>query len=557
MKTPAHGHRKDRFNDYPHFRQLWLQVVMALLAVAIIPLVILSRGMSAYGESMLKKNILQSLQTQAVSHRDSIDRFLEERSADLALILEQGLELRLEAEGGLEAVFEALSRRAPYFEDLGLLDGAGRHLAHVGPFQLTSRVYGDAQWFKAVMDRGVYISDVFMGFRLVPHFVIAVHRTVAGKDRILRATVDARHFCRLVSDFGGESGADAFLVDRAGRYQTRPPDGGRIMARSGIDPGKIYAGVRSETVGDILRLTVWLGRVPWLCVVQVRTADAMASLYKARRVMAYALGLSAALIVLTVVLTTNRLVSLLEGDRLRIGRLDRQLRRSSYLAASMEVAQDFFGELRDIQANIDASLAWMAERAGTAPGDDDLSRGLAEIRTQNARGRRSLTVLTDFIRPREALVRPVELNGLMDDLAEVLAESLRRRRITLRRDLPETAVTIRSDGAKLRQVFLHLLQNAMAAVESDGTIDVSVTEADAGATVTLSDSGPGIDPKDAERIFEPLFTTRRDGTGLGLAICRDILTELGGTLNLDARPGNGAAFTVFLPAALPAVPKTA
>ncbi|MBI9085774.1 MAG: hypothetical protein JEZ11_19405 [Desulfobacterales bacterium] len=551
MKIASGRNTATRFNDYPHFRQLWIQVVMALLAVAIIPLIILSRGMYAYGESMLRKNILQSLKAQVVDHRDAIDRFLEERTLDLALILDNSQGLRLSEAGTLETVFGSLQRRLPCFQDLGIIDGQGRHLAYVGPFHLETRNYGKADWFAAVMDQGVYISDVFMGFRLEPHFIIAVRQMRNDGVRILRATVDARYFHSRVSGLGGHERADAFLLDRAGHYQTRPRTGRRLMALSGIDVGDPFQGVRSETVGETIRLTTWLARVPWLCVVQVRMPEAFAPLHKARTVMAYALGLSAALIVLTVVLTTNRLVALLESKRLSIGRLDRQLRRSSFLASSMDLSQGFFSELRDIQANIDASLAWTRDRAGRHGADEIQTEGLEQIRSENDRGRKALESLTAFVRPTEAMVSPVELNGLMDELVAVLSGELRRRRIRIDRDPQGKEITVRSDRAKLRQVFLNLMQNAVAAVDTDGVISISMHGSPQGAAVTLVDSGSGIDPKDSQRIFEPLFTTRRDGTGLGLSICRDIMAELGGSVTVDARPDPGAVFTVTIPREIP------
>ena len=548
---------KSRFNDFPHFRQLWFQVVMALMAVALIPLLILSRGMSAYGESMLRKSIRQSLETQVVSHRESIDHFLAERIQDLNLILDNGLGRDLAATGVIDKVFLSLQRQKPCFQDLGLLDGQGRHLAYVGPFHLENRNYRQADWFRGVQEKGVYVSDVFMGFRLEPHFVIAVRKGLGGGARILRATVDARYFNTLVAGMASFKEADAFLVDRRGLFQTRSRSERRLMSPSGVTPEGHFEGVRSETVAGFIRLTTWQTQVPWLCVVQIRRSEAFAPLGKARTVMIYALGLSAVLIGLTVVLTTNRLVSMLERDRLNIGQLDRQLRRTSYLAASMELTQGIFSEWRDIQANTDATLAWMREQARGDPGCLPLAAGLDEIRSQNDRGRKTLETLTDFIRPSESVVSPVELNGLVDELVAVHEGELRRRRIEVQRETFRGRIVVRSDRAKLKQVFLNLMQNAVAAVDKDGQITIAVTESDPGVRVIFTDTGPGVAPKDARRIFKPLFTTKPDGTGLGLSICRDIMNALGGTVDVESRPGQGGVFTAVIPPVMPPVSKKA
>ena len=60
--------------------------------------------------------------------------------------------------------------------DLGVIDSDGRHLAYIGPYDLMSKNYSEALWFREVMQKGIYISDMFMGFRQEPHFVIAVVR---------------------------------------------------------------------------------------------------------------------------------------------------------------------------------------------------------------------------------------------------------------------------------------------------------------------------------------------------------------------------------------------
>ena len=60
--------------------------------------------------------------------------------------------------------------------DLGLIDQEGRHLAYVGPYDLMDKNYSEAIWFKKVMEQGIYISDMFTGFRKVPHFIIAITR---------------------------------------------------------------------------------------------------------------------------------------------------------------------------------------------------------------------------------------------------------------------------------------------------------------------------------------------------------------------------------------------
>src|SRR5262249_8891637 len=120
----------------------------------------------------------------------------------------------------------------------------------------------------------------------------------------------------------------------------------------------------------------------------------------------------------------------------------------------------------------------------------------------------------------------------------------------------------------LRQVTLNLLLNALDSVPDEGTVSVEVGSGKragfsdegrlnpvAGVFLTVADNGHGLPSADAERIFEPFFSTKETGRGLGLAICRGIVESHGGWIEATNRPEGGAQFLVFLPtSAGPAAP---
>lgn len=115
-----------------------------------------------------------------------------------------------------------------------------------------------------------------------------------------------------------------------------------------------------------------------------------------------------------------------------------------------------------------------------------------------------------------------------------------------------------ADAARMEQVVLNLLMNAIDAVQGtlDRTVTLSVTEQAGQARITVADPGPGLPAAAADHLFEPFFTTKPVGLGLGLAICYGIVSDHGGTLSHERadRPGGGAEtrFTVALPALPPA-----
>lgn len=108
---------------------------------------------------------------------------------------------------------------------------------------------------------------------------------------------------------------------------------------------------------------------------------------------------------------------------------------------------------------------------------------------------------------------------------------------------------IRADLMQLTQVFLNLLLNALEAMPGGGTLSVHtcLSKDPEGIGIEISDTGPGIPEADAERIFQPFFTTKPKGTGLGLAICLQLIEQHGGWIRAGNRPGGGATFRIHLP----------
>ena len=532
--------------DYPYYRRTWYRVVFALLAVAFIPLVLIGGGTYYLSASVLKAKTLETLTFEVAQHKRVIDEFLSERTQDLKLLAANLGAETLSSRASLQKAFQSLQKEKPFFQDLGLIDDQGRHLAYVGPYDLMERNYRDAPWFRETISRGVFISDVFSGFRQVPHFVIAVRLPAGDRRWIIRATVNAVFFERLVGEITGKRGGDAYLVNADGAFQSRPPAGPKGTVASGLPTADRFAGVRVHEKGDTLYLSAWLERVPWLSVVQMPRSEIFQALHRARNLSLAIFLLGAILIVAATLLTTNYLVGRLELKRRSIRLLDQQLRCTSYMASSMELAYAFFRDLKTSLTNLDVSAAWLRD-ALPAENPGDLNDTVGQIKSEVGRCREAIDKFLHFVRPAEPIIAETDVNALLEDLLGILASELQYQNITVLRDYQDHLPTIRSERGKLRQLFQNVVLNAVAAVERDGEISVTTRTAGIGVQVTIGDSGPGVPPDIADKIFEPLFTTKASGTGLGLAICRSILDKIGGTIRVESTPARGAAFIIELP----------
>ena len=101
----------------------------------------------------------------------------------------------------------------------------------------------------------------------------------------------------------------------------------------------------------------------------------------------------------------------------------------------------------------------------------------------------------------------------------------------------------------MEQVFLNIINNALAAMDSGGTLIVSAERSGEMVSVVFSDTGCGIPPENMDKIFEPFFTTRKvgEGTGLGLAMVHGAVEQSGGRIEVYSEPGQGTTFRVILP----------
>ena len=149
-------------------------VLANMILVPFIPfLLALGIGNHSFSRS-IENNTIASMKRIAGDHRQMIESFLLERKNDLELIINTNDFAELVRPEMLSSVFSQLQRTSSAFADLGIFDDSGIHVAYHGPYNLTGKVYRDAPWFQQTMENGIYISDVFMGYRSIPHFIIAV-----------------------------------------------------------------------------------------------------------------------------------------------------------------------------------------------------------------------------------------------------------------------------------------------------------------------------------------------------------------------------------------------
>ena len=156
--------------------------------------------------------------------------------------------------------------------------------------------------------------------------------------------------------------------------------------------------------------------------------------------------------------------------------------------------------------------------------------------------------LLDFARPLPPKLQPVSLSRIVGETAEFLNDLCVKKRVQI-----ETAFTpldeVLADSSQLKQVCLNILLNSLEAMEQPGRISIATTRDNGSLSLTISDTGPGIAPKDLPHIFDPFYTTKPTGTGLGLSVVHNIIREHNGRIRIESTPGLGTTVCMTLSAA--------
>ncbi len=164
------------------YAQLKWKLTAIALSFSLIPLFLLGFVLHSQFCDSYTEKLRSNLRLTVLNKVDAIDMFLSERVVQLQNIANTNSFAEIAEQGNLNQLFDAIYSTSNSFIDLGVFDQQGNHVAYCGPYDLKNINYRDQRWFNQAMLKGIYISDVFMGYRNFPHFIIAVKRREQGQD---------------------------------------------------------------------------------------------------------------------------------------------------------------------------------------------------------------------------------------------------------------------------------------------------------------------------------------------------------------------------------------
>ena len=550
---------QSRFDRYSfNYNRLWKSAVMLTGLCAIIPLLLVTWIDYNVTQKAVESESLARTSRTVSNAKRTIAAFLAQRKAALYFIVNDNAYDALLDPNRLGTILKNLRLALGGVTDIGVIDGNGQQIAYSGPYPLEGRNYNNQQWFLEAVNRGVFISEVFMGYRNAPHFVIAVRHEIPNQSFfVLRISIDTGRLNEQLSGFEMSDQGNAFIINTQGVLQT--PSRGHEKMFEKIDfPVPVYSDktevvqYHSSSEGDYILGYAYIPDSPFILMIVNKTGELMRSWHRARiEMLLYLMGGIVIVLFAVTGFATYFVNRIYIADQRRIRSLH-QVEYANKLASIGRLAAGVAHEINN-------PLAVINEKAGLIKdifqlkeeyARDEKLLGLVEtIHDSVARCGKITKQLLSFARHMDFSVQPVDLQAVISDVVGFLGKEAEYRNIAITIKVPSDIPRFESDRGKLQQIFLNLINNAFAALSEGGSLTITAALAGEKVRITVKDTGCGIPEKDIKRIFEPFFSTktRAGGTGLGLSITYSLVQGLGGTIDVESEVGVGTQFTLFLP----------
>jgi signal transduction histidine kinase len=547
------GQASDRYH------RLFKAVALSTSIVALAPLIVLAVLNYHQYKRAYRADLIHPISLLTSNTKRSLEFFLSQRRSALNMIINDKSFDELRDQRMLVEIFTNL--KASFgggFVDLGLIDDAGNQCSYVGPYELEGINYADQQWYREVSLRGVYVSNVFKGFRKVPHFVIAVkHETGPRSYHILRATVDTEMLNDQVLHLSERPSSDAFLISRRGILQSPSRIYGDVLELFPLEVPPYSVKVEvieqlDERGRPMILGYAYIESTSFILMLINRPEAIMGNWLSLRSEMIIFTAVSALLILAVIFWGANYMVSRLRVADVRRAAVFHNMEYTNKMATIGRLAAGVAHEINNPLAIINEKAGLLNDLvliSAEHPLNDKLCSIVDSIIKSVERCSAITHRLLGFARQREAISEMINLDLLLKEVLSFLGKSALHRDIEVHFDVPDNLPAIESDRRQLQQIFLNIINNAFAAVDDGGRIEIMMNEPEPGIVgVSVSDNGTGITKENLKHIFEPFFTTKKGyGTGLGLSITYGLVNKIGGRIIVDSVEGEGTTFTILLP----------
>lgn len=547
--------RKQR---YTYLQRLFIAV---MTIAVILPLAVASTlGFLQY-RSLFDRETDDKLRLDAQSAKQAFEFHIQESLSTMVVVANGYESGELLDQRSLEALYNRLRSEYSWVVDLGVLDSSGVQRAYVGPYSLQGIDYSDQEWYQSAYARKTHVSDLFTGYRGVPHFVETVTNGTLGTEDywMLRATIDANHLENYLATINPDSSTDMFLVGLDGILRTQSTNHVNSAEALKLDISAARSNIslvsgEEENSRELTAFTRLEG-IPWILVLE-RRGYLYGENWSQFQMQFILIVLGCALLAMYIIIRVTRvMVTMIRNADRRRDEILAEAQNAAKLASVGQLAAGIAHEINNPLAIINEKIGLISDLTKYSSDFPQKDKFLALTEGASSAVKRCRDIthrLLGFARRMDVEKESLRVNDVIREVVSFVEKEALYRNIRLILALDDELPAIQSDRGQLQQIFLNIVNNAIDAVESDGTITITTSIGKPGRVrTTITDTGPGIPQNVMNHIFEPFFTTKdkseTSGTGLGLSITYGIVKKLCGKITVESPAGKGATFKIDFP----------
>jgi signal transduction histidine kinase len=550
------------FYTFTNYRYLWFISISVLAATALAPICIATLIYYQLIETSVDSDLNHRTKQLTVAAKSAVTFFMEERLNALTFTVNENGYEQLTDNTRLAEILKNLKLGFGGVTDLSVLDADGNQVAYAGPFNLEGKNYKNQSWFEQSLKQINYISEVFTGYRDVPHIIIAVRSVKPdGNSFILRATLDTERLMQTLSSYKTGDYADIFLVNHEGTLQTPSIHYGAIFTPTnlifpaGSDESEvieIFLNGKSIISGHS-SISRDLTSTPFTLMVLKEKAGMLKFWQDMSFKFNWIMGASVIVILIVITFASTFMVNkLYRADKAKAETM-MQMEQSQQLASIGQLAAGVAHEINNPLAVINQTAGYMKDLFSfkdQARNDDEIVEYIDSILDAVDRCGTITRQLLGFVRQFDVKIKKVNLQKLISQVLSFHKKEAEYRRIHVTVSIPDSFPELETDSSKFQQVLVNLINNAFQAVEEGNCLDIIAGQLSPNTIeLVIHDTGCGIPEENLKKIHEPFFSTKKNGsgTGLGLSITYGLVKKLGGRISVQSTEGVGTSFTIHMP----------
>ena len=562
LKPHFWDHKDVAAGPYRHhfdFPRIWKRAILVIATVALVPLIIWALAGYRVTMETIEADIMQSTFQLISSSRQSVSLFLTERRSVLDFIAHDHTLDTLKDAARLADILDNLNKRFGGFMDLGVIDGDGKQINHVGLHPLKGLDYARQPWFREVLNHGVYISELVTGYRDEPHLDFAVKRSLPdGSFFVLRAALQPDQLRESIAQIDVGAKGDLFIINHEGVLQTPSRRFGQNLNKIPLTvpehspKAQVFESTNASGEQIVIGYA-YLSETPYILMIIKQGDEVVQPWYRTDWAFTAILAMSVIMILLVTLAVATHLVNQIhEADQERVDTLH-QVEYTNKMVSLGRLASGVAHEINN-------PLAIINEKAGHIKDIFTLTENYAKdpkliglVDSVISTVQRCAEVtrgLLNFARHLNLSIQTINLQEVIDEVKSVLTKETDFRSISVAVKISENIPPFESDRGKLEQILFNLFNNAIGNMKDGGHLEITAQREDAQAiSIAFCNNGPGISQADLKHVFDPFFFSKpgESRTGIGLSVTYALIQEIGGTISVQSQLGKGTRFTIELP----------